>query len=100
MISDGNMKMDSVGSTGYLASPVRNHPMTWMFCIDSRNTRMSRHVKTCQKMSLVEVVCDVSSIVIFGPAPNLEVFRQHFGMEGPIATLYSASHCHTIHLRS
>jgi hypothetical protein len=50
---------------------------------------MSKHVKTCQKhvksMSLVEVVCDVSSIiVIFGPAPNLEVFGQHFGMEGPM----------------
>ena len=52
------------------------------FCIDSRNTRMSKHVKTCQKMSLVEVVCDVT--VIFGPVPSLEVFRQHFGMEGPM----------------
>ena len=38
------MKMDEVRGTGYLASPVRNHPMTWGFCIDSRN-------KTCQKMS-------------------------------------------------
>ena len=39
-------------------------------------------------MSLVEVVCDVSSvIVIFGPAPNLEFFRQHFGMGGPLQLL-------------
>ena len=31
------------------------------------------------------MVCDASSvIVIFGPGPNLEVFRQHFGMGGPI----------------
>ena len=43
---------------------------------------MSKYVKS---MSLVEVVCDVSSItVIFGPVPSLEVFRQHFGMEGPL----------------
>ena len=36
-------------------------------------------------MSLVEVVCDVSSIiVIFGPAPNSRFSGQHFGMEGPM----------------
>ena len=70
-MSDGSMKMDSVRGTGQSSSPV---PLTWGFCIDSRNTRVSKHGKTCQKMSLVEVVCDVSSlIVIFGPAPNLEV---------------------------
>ena len=28
------------------------------------------------------MVCDVT--VIFCPAPNLEVFGQHFGMEGPM----------------
>ena len=43
-------------------------------------------------MSLVEVVCDVSCvIVIFGPAPDFEVFRQHFGMEGPMQ-LFTARH--------
>ena len=36
-------------------------------------------------MSLVEVVCDVT--VIFGPVPSLEVFRQHFGMGGPLQLL-------------
>ena len=36
-------------------------------------------------MPLVEVVCDVSSIiVIFGPAPNSKFSGQHFGMEGPM----------------
>ena len=40
-------------------------------------------------MSLVEVVCDVT--VIFGPAPNLEVFGQRFGMEGPMH-LFTACH--------
>ena len=36
-------------------------------------------------MSLVEVVCDVSSIiVIFCPAPNSRFSGQHFGMEGPM----------------
>ena len=46
------------------------------------------------KMSLVEVVCDVSSIiVIFGPAPNLEVCGQHFGMGGPMQMhLFTACH--------
>ena len=65
-MSDGNLKMDEVRSTGHLASLVLNHPMTWGFCIDSRNKtcqNMSKQVKTCQKMSLVEVVCDVSTIV-------------------------------------
>ena len=81
-MSDGSMKMDSVRGTGQSSSPV---PLTWGFCIDSRNTRVSKHGKTCQKRSLVEVVCDVSSlIVIFGPAPNLEVCGQHFGMGGPM----------------
>ena len=42
---DGNLKMDEVRSTGHLASLVLNHPMTWDFCIDSRNTRMSKYVK-------------------------------------------------------
>ena len=42
---------------------------------------MSKDVKRCHlsnwsAMSLL--------IVIFGPAPNLEVFGQHFGMEGPM----------------
>ena len=79
------MKMDEVRGTGYLASPVRNHPMTWGFCIDSRN-------KTCQKMSLVEVVCDVSSIiVIFGPSPNSRFSGQIFGMEG-LMHLFTACH--------
>ena len=45
-------------------------------------------------MSLVEVVCDVSSIiVVFGPAPNLEVCGQHFGMGGPMQMhLFTACH--------
>ena len=62
---------------------------------------MSKHVKTCQKMSLFEVVCDVSSIiVIFGPAPNLEVWSA-FWDGRTYASLYSMSHCHTTsHLRS
>ena len=30
-------------------------------------------------------------IVIFGPAPNLEVFRQHFGMGG-LMHLFTARH--------
>ena len=52
-------------------------------------------------MSLVEVVCDVSSIiVIFGPAPNLEVWSA-FWDGRTYASLYSMSHCHTTsHLRS
>ena len=90
-MSDGSMKMDSVRGTGQSSSPV---PLTWGFCIDSRNTRVSKHGKTCQKMSLVEVVCDVSSIiVIFGPAPNLEVFGLHFWMGGPMQMhLFTACH--------
>ena len=66
-MSDGNLKMDEVRSTGHLASLVLNHPMTWGFCIDSRNKtcqNMSKQVKTCQKMSLVEVVCDVSFTIV------------------------------------
>jgi len=55
----------------------------------SMSQNMSKHVKIYQKMSLVEVVCDVT--VIFGPVPSLEVFRQHFGMEGPLQ-LFTARH--------
>ena len=47
LMSDGSMKMDEVRSTGHLASLVLNHPMTWDFCIDSRNTRMSKDF-TCR----------------------------------------------------
>ena len=45
-MSDG-MKMDEVRSPGYLASLVLEHPVTWGFCIDSRNIRVSKHVKRC-----------------------------------------------------
>ena len=68
--------------------------MTWGFALiqETVSSRMSKHVNTCQKMSLVEVVCDVSSIiVIFGPVPSLEVFRQHLGMEG-LVHLFTACH--------
>ena len=103
LIFDGSMKITEAQSTRYFAPPVLNRLMTWGFALiqETVSSRMSKHVNTCQKMSLVEVVCDVSSIiVVFGPAPNLEVCGQHFGMEGPIATLSGMSHCHTIHLRS
>ena len=35
-------------------------------------------------MSLVEVVCDVFLLVIFGAEPKLEIFGQSFGMKGPM----------------
>ena len=81
-MSDGNMKINEVRSTRYFASPVLNHLMTWGFALIQETLTL---MSMSQSMSLVEVVCDVSSIiVIFGPAPNLEVFGQHFGMEGPM----------------
>ena len=51
------MKMDEVRGTGYLASPVRNHPMTWVFLL----TQETKHVKRCHlskwsAMSLLPVV--------------------------------------------
>ena len=50
LISDGSMKMDSVRSTGYLASPVLSHPMTWGFVLTQETLvcqNMSKHVKRC-----------------------------------------------------
>ena len=76
-MSDGNMKINEVRSTRYFASPVLNHLMTWGFALIQETLTL---MSMSQSMSLVEVVCDVSSIiVIFCPAPNLEVFGQHFG---------------------
>ena len=71
------MKINEVRSTRYFASPVLNHLMTWGFALIQETLTL---MSMSQSMSLVEVVCDVSSIiVIFCPAPNLEVFGQHFG---------------------
>ena len=76
-MSDGNMKINEVRSTRYFASPVLNHLMTWGFALIQETLTL---MSMSQSMSLVEVVCDVSSIiVIFCPAPKLEVFGQHFG---------------------
>ena len=87
-MSDGNMKINEARSTRYFASPVLNHLMTWGFALIQETLTL---MSMSQSMSLVEVVCDVSSIiVIFCPAPNLEVFafwevfRPNFGMEGPM----------------
>ena len=45
-IPDGNMKMDSVRGTGYLASLVLNHPMTWGFALIQETLIIYNHM--CQ----------------------------------------------------
>ena len=42
-------------------------------------------------MSLVEVVCDVFLLAIFGATPKLEIFAQNFGMKGPMQLLSGMS---------
>ena len=44
-MSDGNLKLDEVRGTGYFASPVRNHPMTWGFALTQKTPVLSKHVK-------------------------------------------------------
>ena len=86
--------MDEVRGTGYLASPVLNHPMTSGFCIDSRNTRMSKHVKRCHlsKWSAMSSNGNLSS------SAKLRGFWSAFWDGRTYATLYGMSHCHTTHL--
>ena len=43
-------------------------------------------------MSLVEVVCDVFLLAIFGATPKLEIFAQSFGMKGPMQLLSCQQH--------
>ena len=81
-MSDGNLKMDEVRSTGHLASLVLNHPMTHI-------------IKTCQKMSLVELVCDVSSNCNLWSCAKLRGFWSAFWDGRTYATLSGMSHCHT-----
>ena len=100
-MSDGNLKMDEVRSTGHLASLVLNHPMTWGFCIDSRN-------KTCQNMSKQVKRCHLSKwsamsllqLYNLWSSAKLRGFSSAFWDGRTYATLYGMSHCHTTHLRS
>ena len=60
------------------------------------------YVKTCQKMSLVEVVCDVSFTIVQSLVQHQtqSFIGQHFGIGGPMKRFTVCHICHTTHLRS
>ena len=90
LIFDGSMKITEAQSTRYFAPPVLNRLMTWGFALiqETVSSRMSKHVKRCHlpKWSAMSLL-----IVIFCPAPNLEVFRQSF-WDGRTYATFPACH--------
>ena len=48
--------MDEVRGTGYFASPVLNHPMTWSFALTQETPILSKYVKRIVRRCLVSIL--------------------------------------------